>query len=567
MITYRSMTILLATALIMMLAAGAAMSQTADREFNVNSGSVIEITNLFGRVDVVAASGEESKATLKASSSDAVSDREVRIDNTNGVIKIIVVPSKDRRIDLHVSIPERTRLKLKSGEGELRVDGNYQSIDAVTATGTIAVNVPVAELKYTMLWTASRPRFVSDITLEKVRERSAGRFEIKGNYRDAAATSSANEADVKNDVSLNFSTARGIVLLNVPPNEVTGDLRERPLTNAAKAIIRSGDRVMMDAIRRAAPKYFGDYERTLPPVTMGPNLSQAVSPDKIPAAVKRATVHVYDTNNRTITGLNTADFEVTEGGVRREVISVKPVDSEVNLVLLLDVSGSIENYVTFIRKAARSFVDTVDKEDRISIITFGEDVNILADFSTDRKKLSESLDTFDAGGATSYYDALGYTIAETLRPLRDKRTAVVILTDGDDNRSFLAFDLVFGAVQESGAIIYPLYVPSSLIAASAAGGFQDIDPLRNRHLTLSSKADGEGKRLAEATGGLYFPITQLSQINTAYADIVEQLRTAYEVTYHSDPEPPSGGRTIPRARIRVNKPNTFVQLGPVVPVR
>lgn len=551
----------------MMLAAGSVVCQGLEREFSVAVGGTVEVTNPFGRIDVVESTGDENKALIKATSSGTVSEAELKVETAGGVVRISVTGSRSRRIDLAISIPARSRLKLTSGEGELRVDGNYQSIDATTETGTIAVNVPVNELKYSMRWTASRPRIVSDITLEKIRERSAGRFEIKGTYRESADASPATEDDIKRDVLLNFSTARGIVLLNVPPNEVTGDLRERPLTNAAKAIIRSGDRVMMDAIRRAAPKYFGEYERTLPPITMGPRLSESGSPDKMSAAVKKATVHVFDTNNRTVMGLKPIDFEVFEGSAKREVISVKQVDSTVNLVLLLDISGSIETYVTFIRKAARSFVNTVDKDDRIAIITFGEDINVLAGFSTDRKLLSESLDTFDAGGATAYYDALGYTIAETLRPLRDQRTAVVILTDGDDNRSFLAFDSVFGAIQESGAIIYPLYVPSSLIAASAASGFQDIDPLRNRHLTLSSKADAEGKRLAEATGGLYFPITQLSQINTAYSDIVLQLRTAYEVTYRSDPEPPSGGRTIPRARIRVTDPKAIVQLGPVVPVR
>src|SRR5436309_2856139 len=74
-------------------------------------------------------------------------------------------------------------------------------------------------------------------------------------------------------VSLNFTTARGIVLLNVPPNEVMSDLRERPLTQAAKAIIRSGDSLLMDAIRRASPKYFGDYTRTLPPFKREPTFT------------------------------------------------------------------------------------------------------------------------------------------------------------------------------------------------------------------------------------------------------------------------------------------------------
>ena len=93
-------------------------------------------------------------------------------------------------------------------------------------------------------------------------------------------------------------------------------------------------------------------------------------------------------------------------------------------------------------------------------------MKVLSGFSTNKVQLSESLDTFDAGGATGYYDAVAFTLADTLRPLRGERTAIVVLTDGDHNRSFLSFESLIGAIEESGALVYPLYVPSALIAAS-----------------------------------------------------------------------------------------------------
>ena len=153
--------------------------------------------------------------------------------------------------------------------------------------------------------------------------------------------------------------------------------------------------------------------------------------------------------NRAIPGLGANDFTVFENGEAREIVRVDRT-LPLNLVLLLDVSGSVDNYVNFIRKAARSFVNTVDRNDRVSIVLFNDDVKVLSRFTTDKGKLSQSLDTFDAGGATAYYDALAYTLADTLRPLKGERTAIVILTDGDDNRSFLSFDGLLGAIQESG---------------------------------------------------------------------------------------------------------------------
>ncbi len=540
------------------------------------SGEVIEIENSFGRIDVAEYDSEDMVRIETAAGS--LTDSRISAKKIGGRIRIIVTPNAgNERVDISVKVPARSKIKAVTAEGEIRVSGNFALIDARSNTGTISMDTPDTDVKYDLRWTASRPRYVADYELAKVRERSGGRFEIKGRHRAENDTESGNgsaeegETPVARNVEITVSTARGIVLLNVPPNEVTSDLRERPLTEAAKAIIRSGDRVMMDAIRRAAPKYFGDYERSLPPITRTPQLTAGGRErPNATGRVKRATITVTDLRNRAVPSLTASDLEITENGRPQQIISVEKVQAPVNLVLLLDVSGSIENYVTFIRKAARSFVETVDADDRISIVIFSEDVKVLANFSTDKTRLSESLDTFDAGGATAYYDALGFTIAESLRPLKGERTAIVVLTDGDDNRSFLAFDSLIGAVEESGALIYPLYVPTGLVAASAANGLGDIDPLRNRHLTLTSKADDEGRHLAKVSGGVYYPISQLSQIQTAYEDIVVQLRTAYDITFSSDAaELPENNtrRASPLLRIRSKRENTFVQIGPVVSVK
>ncbi len=125
-------------------------------------------------------------------------------------------------------------------------------------------------------------------------------------------------------------------------------------------------------------------------------------------------------------------------------------------MLLLDVSGSVEERIDFIRKAARDFLNTASPQDRIAIISFRDDIQIISDFSTDRKLLSQKLDEIDAGGATALYDALGFVLADTVKQLRGERTAMVILSDGDDNKSFVPFPAILEAIIESGALIYPL---------------------------------------------------------------------------------------------------------------
>lgn len=587
---------------------GSVAAQELSRELNLNEGGTLSVVNLTGRVDVVA-KPDATGVSLTASSTASVAENELVIEAA-GNLKIQIAPANPaKRIDVSLVVPERVRIKIETREGEIRVSGNFESVEAKTETGTIAANVPTIDLKYDFSWTASRPRFLSDIELAKVKERSGGKFQVKGEAstetegassaaksidRDSAtrdettASGGSHESGTEGDraasgeepgsrekkrskprtnVSLGFTTARGIVLLNIPPNEVSSDLRERPLTDAAKAIVRSGDLVLMDAIRRASPKYFGEYSRTLPPAKREPYLAERATQRDIPGeTIKEVVLRVTDASNRAISDLKPSDFVVTEAGLPKEIISVQPHTAPVNLVLLLDVSGSVDNYVNFIRKAARAFIDTARPDDRISLILFNEDVKVLSGFSTNKARLSESLDTFDAGGATAYYDAIAYTFADTLRPLRGERSAIVVLTDGDDNRSFLPFESLVGAIEESGALIYPLYVPSALIAASETNDpSKGIDPLRTRYMTLSARAEGEGERLAKVSGGVYYPITQLSQIQKAYDDIVAQIRTAYTVTYRSGFKADPESRPSPRLKIRVNKPDSFVQVSSVSP--
>ncbi len=565
-----------------------ASAQTFTRELPLSEGGSISIINLTGRVDVSARANAAS-VVLTATSTTSIAESEIKIESAGDIRIALPGENGNKRIDVSLVVPERVKVNIVTGEGEVLVSGDLESIEVKTETGTIATDLPTIDLKYDLNWTASRPRYLSDIELRKVKEKSGGRFQLKGKFKNEDAlddegnskeegevskppdetseSSSPDDAKEKKKsrsktVSLHFTTARGIVLLNVPPTEVTSDLRERPLTEAAKAMIKSGDVVLMEAIRRATPKYFGDYARTLPPMRREPSLSSSIRPADIPGdTTKDAVVRVTDLQNRAVSGLATADFSVTESGLPREIISLRPHTAPVNLVLLLDVSGSVDNYVNFIRKAARAFIDTARPDDRISVILFNEDVKVLSGFSTNKARLSESLDSFDAGGATAYYDAIAYTLAETLRPLKGERTAIVMLTDGDDNRSFLPFESLIGAIEESGALIYPLYVPSALIAASESNDpNKGIDPLRTRYMTLSARAEGEGERLAKVSGGVYYPITQISQIQRAYDDIVAQVRTAYTLTFRSAYRADPQNRPSPRLKITVTKANAFVQV-------
>jgi len=518
------------------------------------------VKNLDGRVSVVASEEQQKKVTIDAKSTGAaVAAEDVKVETKGSDIHIDVRARGEKdRIDLIVTIPTRSKVQVEGQAGAVDVIGSVESAVVKTDTGTIHADVPLEAVKFNFVWEASKPRYMSDVELPEIKEKAGGVYKLSGRL---------GEKDVKKEdglVALDFRTQRGVVLLNIDPERAPADLRERPLTEAARAIVRSGDSQLVEAIRKVAPKMFGDYAKTLPPIEKEPALVSRTPPGRIVSPVApqlmRFNASVTDRNGRAIGGMRESDFTVWENGVERRVTNVAPANEPFNLVLLLDVSGSVEERMDFIRKAARDFLRTTSPQDRIAIISFRDDIQVISDFSTDRAMLSRKLDEIDAGGGTALYDALGYVLSEPLRRLRGERTAIVVMSDGDDNKSFLPFPAILEALLESGALVYPLYVPSGLIPETSVPKPEiTIDPLRTRYLTLTTRAEDEGRKLAAASGGIYYPIRRLEDLQKAYDDVVAQLRSAYTITYASNSASAS-----PRVRVRTNRDGASVRLSPVV---
>jgi len=585
---------------------GPANAQSYEREFSVGSKPSLTIKNRNGRVSVITSDDQKDRALLQATSPGApVEPKDISI--SGGEVVVRERRAADR-IDLIVRVPSRTRVKVESESGMVDVVGDLATAEVLTDTGTIHADVPLDDVKFKFLWQASHPRFLSDVELPRVKEGRAGSFSISGTLgpnakkskdkkkkeaektvsatgdgtadSNGTASSSTDGLPVSDDkpksdddkskpdkdklVQLNLTTQRGVILLNVDPAMAPNDLRERPLTEAAKGIVRSGNVPLIDAIRKVSPRLFGDYAQTLPPPERGPSLVTLQPPGQLATAVApqliKVNASVTDGNGRAIPNMRMSDFAVYEDGAERRVVDVTPATEPFNLILLLDVSGSVEERIDFIRKAARDFLRSASRQDRIAITSFRDDIQIISDFTTDRALLSKKLDDIDAGGATALYDALAFSLVDTLKPLRGERTAIVIMSDGDDNKSFVPFPSILEATIESGALIYPLYVPSGLIPESSVPKpMVTVDPMRTKYLTITTRAAEEGQKLADVSGGVFYSIKRIEDLQKAYDDVVAQLRTAYTITYSSE-----AGATHRRLRVRTNREGAYVRLSPAI---
>src|ERR1041384_1696663 len=271
-------------------------AQTYEKELSASGKGSFTIKNRTGRVSVIASDNEKGASSLKAiSTSGSVEPSDITVSGNE-----IVVRERPYRIDLTGRGPKRSRVKIESETGMVDVIGDLEIADVITDTGTIHADVPTDALKLKFEWASSRPRYLSDVELPKVKEGRGGAFSISGTIgpdakrkkekkkdKSASSGSDKNENDPANPpadpttnaspgnpdqpkegrqqlVRLNFVTQRGVILLNVDPSMAPNDLRERPLTEAAKAIVRSGNEPLIDAVRKLSPRMFGDYARTLP---------------------------------------------------------------------------------------------------------------------------------------------------------------------------------------------------------------------------------------------------------------------------------------------------------------
>ena len=234
-----------------------------------------------------------------------------------------------------------------------------------------------------------------------------------------------------------------------------------------------------------------------------------------------------DPSGRPVGQLKREDFTVLEDNVPQEVSYFEPVAAPVNLLLLLDLSGSIGSKLKTMKKAAKKFVDSLGRDDRVAVATFTTHFHAVSDFTTDRNKLKKSIDQIEnPGGDTALYDAT-WSALDSLGRSANARTALVILTDGVDSSSVPneqgsqhGFDELMTRVEEEDATIYPIYFDTE---PEVVGG--DYTP------HVFAKARKQLETLAQQTGGSYFKASRPEDLDGVYKSVAAELHSFYSLAY------------------------------------
>src|SRR6266542_6274470 len=110
--------------------------------------------------------------------------------------------------------------------------------------------------------------------------------------------------------------------------------------------------------------------------------------------------------------LQQKDFLVLEDGRPQDISFFAAADTPLDLVLLLDTSGSTNDKLKLIRKSARRFIDETRPIDRVSVVAFTDIAQVICPLTQDRRLLKDSIDDIErSGGGTKFWDTLRYVLA------------------------------------------------------------------------------------------------------------------------------------------------------------
>lgn len=227
---------------------------------------------------------------------------------------------------------------------------------------------------------------------------------------------------------------------------------------------------------------------------------------------------VKDNKGKLITSLKQSDFKLFEDEKAQAIERVNiDTDLPLNIALLIDRSGTVQNQLKLEKEAAIEFLNRTLKhgKDKAVVIGFDTAVDDLSKgFTDDIERLSDPIRKIIAGGSTSVFDAV-YIASNQYLAREPSRRLVVLISDGDDNNSRKTLDEAMLIAQKSEVAIYSI---STNLTVGSSGANRD-------------RGDKNLKKLSEETGGRAFFPKKLEDLETGFQSIGEEVRSQYSLIY------------------------------------
>src|SRR5579864_2610191 len=283
---------------------------------------------------------------------------------------------------------------------------------------------------------------------------------------------------------------------------------------------------------------------------------------KVEVNVVNILFTVRDKRGGLIGNLNKDDFTIFEDGKQQEIKYFnRETDLPLTIGLLIDVSASQGNLIDIERNAAYQFFGSVlRKQDLAFLISFGEDAELLQDYTNSPALLRKGLDglqvnsgvgglhpgpvpTISQPRGTILYDAVYLAAADQLKG-QVGRKVLVLITDGEDQGSRYKIAQAIESAQRADAIIYGFY-------------YVDRAFYYGHGLVFGGVSDSELRRMAEETGRHVFHVDRKMTLQDAFTELQNEMRSQYAIGY--TPTNATKDNTFRRIEIKTNNKDWKVQ--------
>src|SRR6476646_8020274 len=222
-----------------------------------------------------------------------------------------------------------------------------------------------------------------------------------------------------------------------------------------------------------------------------------------------------DAQKRLGPDLTQDDFQVFDNDKAQPVSYFDNSVHPINVVVMLDTSGSMTLTIDLLKQAAEQFVIRLLPEDKARIGAFNDKIQINAKWSNNRDQLVTDIKDLDYGNGTRLWDAVGAALDE-LQPT-DGRRVVLVFTDGDDTESkSMNLGRVIERARNDEVMIYAIGLESRYF---------------NGQTQVRTKPDAGLRKVADETGGGYFELTKASELASTFTKIAQELHSQYVIGF------------------------------------
>ncbi|MEO5936335.1 MAG: VWA domain-containing protein, partial [Terriglobales bacterium] len=244
-----------------------------------------------------------------------------------------------------------------------------------------------------------------------------------------------------------------------------------------------------------------------------PSLRTYTKPLKVDVDLVLVNVTVTDPMNRLVTGLDKENFRLLEANANQEIRHFSSEDAPISVGVILDLSGSMNNKIQKAKEAIVEFFKTANPQDEFFLVTFSDRPEVLNDFTQSIEEIQGRLVYSIPKGRTALYDAV-YLGVSKMRDAKHSKKALLVISDGGDNRSRYTDSEIRSLVREADVQIY------------AIGIFDDV-----RSTPEEIRGPFMLTEMTDVTGGRTFPVADINDLSDVAVKIGVELRNQYVLGY------------------------------------